>query len=84
MKTFENLSKFLKDSRLKKGIGRAELARNLGIGIQYIVNWEQEQCAPPLKKLSKLIEALDITPEQAVEAMLEDERAVIEAKVFAT
>lgn len=56
-----NLNEFLIQARENKGMTQKHLAKKLGIvSPQLISNWERGLCTPPIKKLNKLSEILEI------------------------
>lgn len=66
------LCALLRESRLKKGFSQAELADIFGYeSAQYISDWERGVSSPPMKKLAKIVEALDIDMDRLFDLLLE-------------
>lgn len=83
MREFTNLGNFLKDKRIEQTLTQRELATALSdVHTQFVSNWERGLCAPPSHCLQNLIELLKIKREELVDVMLEDSKAVIEARVY--
>ncbi|MEZ0390713.1 MAG: helix-turn-helix domain-containing protein [Pseudobdellovibrionaceae bacterium] len=83
MIAFRYLAQFLKTKRLEEGLTQAEVADAIGgIHSQFVSNWERGVSSPPGYCIQKLIEVLHLNREELVRAMLQDSKAVIEAKVY--
>ncbi|MDO5044571.1 MAG: helix-turn-helix transcriptional regulator [Coriobacteriia bacterium] len=46
----------IKTLRKTKGISQEELARNLGVSLQTVRNWESDKAAPRAENIKKLAE----------------------------
>lgn len=58
---FENFGNNLRLIRKSRGMTRAELAKELGVGIATITNYEANRRTPSLATVSKIATALDTT-----------------------
>ncbi len=79
---YNNLARYVKQERTRRGWNRAELARRMGYqnvskGINRILNLEREGMVPP-EVLNKMISALDLD-EEKVKRLLERDREEYEA-----
>jgi transcriptional regulator with XRE-family HTH domain len=75
MRSFRNIAKLIKSKRLghPKGYSQSELSNLLGYkNGQFISNVERGLCNIPLKMLSKIVEILDISPEELKNVILLD------------
>ncbi|MBQ7573989.1 MAG: helix-turn-helix transcriptional regulator [Clostridia bacterium] len=58
---FENFGNNLKLIRKSRGMTKAELAKELGVGVATITNYEANRRTPSLATVSKIATALDTT-----------------------
>lgn len=79
---FQNLGQYLKQKRLDEGFTQTQLSQSLKVHVQFVSNWERGLCAPPSHCFHKLIDVLRLNREHVVNAMVQDSKRVIEAKVF--
>ena len=79
---FSNLSKLLKEQRVKASFTQSEIAEALKVHVQFVSNWERGQCAPPAHCFDKLIDILKVSRQKVVEAMVADAKSAIEERVY--
>lgn len=75
MRSFDNIARLIRDSRLNhpKGYSQSELSNLLGYkNGQFISNVERGLCNVPLKMLAKVSNILNIEPEVLKTAILGD------------
>lgn len=75
MRCFDNIARLIRTKRVShpKSYSQSELSHLLGYkNGQFISNVERALCNIPLKMLSRVVEVLDITPEELKEAILRD------------
>ena len=78
IKKVNQLSKFLKNQRVKASFSQADLSKQLGYTSPQIVsNWERGICAPPLNILYDLVTLLKIDKKQITELLIEESRRYI-------
>jgi DNA-binding XRE family transcriptional regulator len=53
-----NLSRFLRDARIKRGLSVAEVAEEIGVSTASIYFWERDHCRPRAENLSALCKVL--------------------------
>ena len=83
MSEFLKLGQYLKQRRQVMDYTQGELAEQLqNVHVQFVSNWERGLCAPPNHCFEKLINILELNRGKLVKVMLEDSKAIIEAKVF--
>lgn len=79
------LSNFLLKAREDKGLTQKQLADKLGIAsAQLISNWERGLCAPPLKKLNSLSNALGIQFDPTFDLVMKYKSLVARQKAAST
>lgn len=77
-----NISKFLKEERLKKGLSQGEIAHKLGFtSPQFISNIERGLAFPPVDKLKKIATLLGLDVELLVDLYFEDKKEQILKKL---
>lgn len=79
---FQNLGQYLKEKRLSEGFTQTEISQTLKVHVQFVSNWERGLCAPPSHCFHNLIDLLRLNRDQVVNAMVQDSKRVIEAKVY--
>lgn len=73
---FTALGRYLAEKRLEKGLSQAAVARTLGYSsAQFISNFERGVCAPPMKKLKRMMEMYEM-PSNKVTVLLLDAQEV--------
>ncbi len=81
MRSFENISKLIRERRMghPQGLSQSELSQILGYkNGQFISNVERGLCSVPLKMLRRVSEVLSITEEELKDALLKDYQNTIE------
>lgn len=81
MKSFENISRLVKEARLAHPghLSQSDLSHKLGYkNGQFISNVERGLCSIPLKSLALFCEVLDIPKPKVVEVILKDTELTIE------
>jgi DNA-binding XRE family transcriptional regulator len=64
-----NLSRSLRDARIRRGLSVAEVAEQVGVSQTSIYFWETDYCRPRAKNLSALCKVLKL-PVRATMAMV--------------
>ena len=80
MRCFENIARLIRSKRQAhpKHYSQSELSQHLGYkNGQFISNVERALCNVPLKMLSRMMEILEITPDEIKRAILEDHRETL-------
>ena len=80
MRCFKNIAKLIKNKRLghPKSYSQSELSHLLGYkNGQFISNVERGLCNIPLKMLTKVVEILDVSPEELKNAILQDQEETL-------
>lgn len=69
------LSRCLRQARIRAGFTQAELAQKLGYtSPQFVSNWERGVARPPLSKTKELIELLKMSKKTYIQVLLKDEK----------
>jgi transcriptional regulator with XRE-family HTH domain len=72
------LGRYLAEKRLEKGLSQAAVARTLGYSsAQFISNFERGVCAPPMKKLKKMIDMYGMSPNKVTILLLDAQEEYI-------
>ena len=82
MRCFQNIATLIRTKRMNhpKGYSQSELSHILGYkNGQFISNVERALCNIPLKMLKRVTEVLDITKEELVQAIIEDQKHTLES-----
>jgi transcriptional regulator with XRE-family HTH domain len=75
-----NLSGFLKKTRIERGLSQEQVSRYLGYSTpQFISNWERGVSNPPLDKLAAIMDLYRISRQNLVRLILMDTRREIES-----
>lgn len=64
---FKNFGNNLKLIRKSHGITKAELAKELGVGVATITNYEANRRTPSLATVSKIADALGVTMNRLIQ-----------------
>lgn len=72
----------LKVAREKAKLTQKQVATPFDLNPQFVSNWERGTCAPPNNILIDLLGVLKLSRKKLIEAMLQDARVKIEAKVY--
>lgn len=76
-----NLSKLLKEKRLKSGLTQAELGEALGYRSgQFVSTWEKGAATPPKEKLLALCRILGLSETKLQTALIEDKMRKVKTK----
>ncbi len=81
MRCFDNIARLIRTKRVghPKSYSQSELSHLLGYkNGQFISNVERALCNIPLKMLSRVVEVLDISPEELKEAILRDHEITLD------
>lgn len=79
---FPNVARTIKDARLKMGMSQEFLSSQLDYKKgQFVSNIERGLCALPDDKIRSLCDVLDLSPEIVVEAIVQDYREQMNAKI---
>jgi transcriptional regulator with XRE-family HTH domain len=63
---------FLRTARTERGFSQADLASALGYeSAQYVSDWERGVSSPPMKKLAKIAEILEVDMDRFFDHLLE-------------
>lgn len=77
------VAKLLRDHRLQNGMTQSQLAEKLKTTQMFISQVELGKSKPPVSRLKAFCKALGIPMDQVVEAMLDDYRERLSAKMKA-
>lgn len=67
-----DLSKFLKEKRLKAGLSQGAVAKKLGYtSPQFVSNWERGLSRPPVSTLRKIAQIYSISMDEMFEVVLQ-------------
>ena len=80
MRCFENIARLIRTKRQAhpKHYSQSELSQLLGYkNGQFISNVERALCNVPLKMLGRMMEVLEISPDELKQAILEDHRETL-------
>jgi transcriptional regulator with XRE-family HTH domain len=68
---FKVMGKYLQEKRVDRDLSQGEVASKLGYSSpQFISNIERGLCAPPLRKLRKLIDLYNLNGEEVMQLIL--------------
>jgi transcriptional regulator with XRE-family HTH domain len=78
----EDLSRYLKEMRLKKGFTQVEIAQCLGYSSpQFVSNWERALAAPPIHILRELVRLYSLDPNTVIEMYVQPIRKKLEREL---
>ncbi len=79
---FQKLGLFFKEKREAAGLTQLALSHKLKYGSKQIVsNWERGLCAPPLNKLARLVQILDLNDREVIKIFLEETEKHLKQKL---
>lgn len=74
----EGLGEYLREKRLQKNLGQADVAKKLGYSSsQFVSNFERGLCSPPLPKIKILMQLYGISLNEMTKILLDFEKQLI-------
>lgn len=75
LRSVKKKANFFKEKREKAGLSQLEVAEALGYSsAQFVSNWERDLCQPPLEKLGKLSQLLNLSRSEVIEYFVDETR----------
>lgn len=62
-------ARLLRSARLALGLTQTEVGSRIGCTGATVSTWERGECVPPVRRLIRLVQALNLTTDQLVESL---------------